>query len=431
MGLFSEIVVVTSQTHQAQVQDHLKSCHITLPVQIICEPCRKNTAPAIALAMAAILSQSPDAHNEVICVFPSDHRISDTDLPLLAQNMELAGTLAQSGSIVTFGIIPTQPETGYGYIQVDQPVDISTWSERCHFPVSRFVEKPPLETAITYIQSQKYLWNSGMFAFTPTVMLDELARHCPEIYRPITEKSYPAVLAAFDQMPSVSIDYAVMEHTHRAQVIPLNMGWTDLGSWESVFQCLPKTLDNNLLMGLDATSFHNMDASHNLCFSTNPGKHVAAVDIHNLIIVDTPHALLIAQQGQSQRIKNLEQPLLHPNIDTKHHDWGHLTIEWHGAYETSPAKNDVCLVRLVIHPNQQIIFPNHSGALKALNVMSGAIHCKQTQEHYHPGDTIILTSDMVLETGSPPTTLFYVALTSFLEYPVMAPSKDDARLVSR
>lgn len=307
------------------------------------EPIGRNTAPAIALACFAL---DPE---EIVLVTPSDHLIKDEAAYLEA--VAKAQKLAEEANLVTFGITPKYPETGFGYIEADGENVLS------------FKEKPDVITAQSYLDAGNYYWNSGMFCFKAGVFLEELKKHSPEIY----EASFQAYnnakmdgmirISHEDMMaiPEDSIDYAVMEKSDKVKVVPSDIAWSDLGSFES--------LDEEI------ESSHNVisiDSSNNLVIST---KQVATIDVQDLVIIDTPDALLISKKGSSQKVKEVVKQLKEknselPNIHvTAHRPWGTYTIlDESDGYKVK---------RIVVKPSKRLSLQKHHHRSEHWIVVSG------------------------------------------------------------
>ena len=260
---------------------------------LLLEPEGRNTAPAIALAAIEIMKQD---YTGVMLVLASDHVIQKESA--FHEAVEQAMPAVEKGQLVTFGIVPHTPETGYGYIKSGDTVHSYAKT------VEAFVEKPDLETAQQYIDSGDYLWNSGMFMFKASRYVDALKKHAPEIYNACESAMNGASLDldfirpdrdAFIACPDDSIDYAVMEKTSSAVVIPLDAGWSDVGSYAALWDVSDKTAQNNVCKG-DVIS---VDTTNSYLHSEN--KLIATVGIDNLVVVDTSDAILVAQKDQVQK----------------------------------------------------------------------------------------------------------------------------------
>lgn len=269
--------------------------------RIILEPCGRNTAPAIALAAIKLATAGQDP---LLLILAADHRIADVDA--FHASIKTAIPLAEAGKLVTFGIVPTAAETGYGYIQQGEQLSDTA------FTVNRFVEKPDADTASDYVQSGQYFWNSGMFLFRASRYLEELAAHRPDILascqRAALGKAYDLLFTrvdaeAFAACPDESIDYAVMENTADAVVVGLDAGWSDIGSWSALWDISDKDAQGNAVQG-DVLAHDSRNtlirAEHRL---------VATLGVEDLVIVETKDAVLVAHKDRVQEIKALVEKL--------------------------------------------------------------------------------------------------------------------------
>jgi mannose-1-phosphate guanylyltransferase/mannose-6-phosphate isomerase len=304
-------VVVCNAAHRELVAGQLREIGVRARA-IVLEPEGRNTAPAIGIA-ALIAAQSaagqassetsgPPRDNPVLLVLPADHVIADAVAFRAAVGRAVEA--ARAGRLVTFGIVPTAPETGYGYIE--QGADEGGWHA-----VARFVEKPDLATAEAYLASGRFLWNSGMFVFGAATFLAELARTAPAIHAACAEACAGAKVdgeclrlgAGFLASPSDSIDYAVMEKTGRAAVVPLAAGWSDVGSWQALHAALAGDAGANVLRG-NATT---LDAGGNLVVAA--ARRIALLGVDDLVVVDAGEAVLVARKDRSQDVKELLQQI--------------------------------------------------------------------------------------------------------------------------
>jgi mannose-1-phosphate guanylyltransferase/mannose-6-phosphate isomerase len=290
-----EPIVVCNEAHRFTVAEQLRTVAIR-PCGILLEPIGRNTAPAVALAALKAMSIDPQA---TLIVAPADHVIRDARR--FQQAAEVAAGLAGNGKLVTFGIVAHAPETGYGYIRRGE-------GEGPSYPVAQFIEKPPLDVAQQFVASGDYFWNSGMFVFKAGRYLEELAAFAPDILD-ASKAAFEAAKtdldfmridkAAFEKCRSDSIDYAVMEKTRDAVVLPLDAGWSDVGSWSSLCDALPADEEGNVLQG-DVLVHDTHD-----CYVHSTSRLVAAVGMDDHIIVETKDAILVAPKDRVGDVKDL------------------------------------------------------------------------------------------------------------------------------
>lgn len=314
-------IVVCSEAHRFMVAQQLAETNIDKG-QILLEPVAKNTAPAIALA--AIQAQKVD-EDAILVVLPADHHISDMKAFRTALQIAIEG--AKSGSIVTFGVVPTKPETGFGYIKASTSLN----DKDTLLSVDEFVEKPDSSTASCYVESGEYYWNSGMFVFEVKTFLDELDKFHPTM-RGLCESALNEAVSDLDfvrvaethfsQCESISIDYAVMERSKKVALVPLNAGWSDIGNWDALAESLKKEGESNVIVGdvLLEETFNS--------FVYAEQKLITTLGVHDLVIVDTDDALLIAHRDRVQDIKTFPQHLKklgrteHLHHRRVHRPWG-------------------------------------------------------------------------------------------------------------
>ena len=264
----------------------------------ILEPVGRNTAPAVAIAAALLMDQSGD--DPVMLVLPADHLIQDVERFHTCLNTAVEA--AERGALVTFGIEPTRPDTGFGYIQADRATNETA------LPVIRFAEKPDLNTAESFLAEGGYYWNSGMFVWKASTILNEMQQHMPDLWAVLEsmrgrwqqgEAWQEVIRHGFAEMPSISIDYGVMEKSDRVVLVPCDIGWSDVGSWDAVYEVSDHDANGNALAG-DVLSF---DCKNSLIRSES--KLLAAVDLEDVIVVETPDAILLTKRGESQRVREI------------------------------------------------------------------------------------------------------------------------------
>ncbi len=282
--------VVCGAAHEREVARHLEAIGIPAAGRIFPEPLGRNTGPAVLRACLEILREVPDA---VLGIFPADHVIARREA--FHEALSRAMALAASGRIVAFGIRPRYPETGYGYIEAE--------AEKTEAPpIRRFVEKPDLDTARRYVAAGTFFWNSGMFALRASTAVEEFRRHAPELIallEPLCRR--PASIAGPDyaRLPDVSFDVAVMEKTTRGVVLPVDLGWSDIGSWKSLYDFLPKNAAGNVLDG-DVLARH----AHG-CLVLGRSRLIAVNRIENLVVVETPDSLFVSDLDSSRDVKEI------------------------------------------------------------------------------------------------------------------------------
>lgn len=309
-----DIVIVTNERYIFHVQAELKIINAQ-EAHIITEPMGKNTAPAIALAQSYCQDILQCDDDEILFVSPSDHLIKPIDAfqDLIRNAQDVA-----KDNIVTLGIKPTKPETGYGYIEAEKNSDLAK-------KVISFKEKPDLATAKEYIASGNYYWNGGMFMFSIATMQAELAKYMPAIID-IIKNGYRYAVDNFVNMPDISIDYAVAEKSQKMMMIPMeNIYWNDIGSFDAIAEVLSDK-DKNVFKG---------DILAENCTDTmiiGDTRLIAGIDLENLMIIDTPDALLVAKKGESQKVKNIVNKLKQnkrkeakENV-TMYRSWGKYTL---------------------------------------------------------------------------------------------------------
>jgi mannose-1-phosphate guanylyltransferase/mannose-6-phosphate isomerase len=291
-------LIICNEAHRFLVAEQARAISIE-PLAIVLEPAGRNTAPAVAAG--AWLADSL-ANDPLLLVLPADHVILDAAAFAAAVGVAMAA--ARAGHLVTFGVVPDKPETGYGYIARGE--DRGGWYE-----VERFVEKPDLRTAQAYVDSGRYYWNSGMFLFAASTFLRELAVHAPDMVDPtrravaraLVESDFTRLDAAFLESPSSSIDYAVMEKTDRAAVVPLAAGWSDVGSWPALHDVLQKDTNGNVAVG---------DVLLEQCtrsYVASSGRTVAAIGLDDVVIIETADAVLVMARENAQDVKKIVDAL--------------------------------------------------------------------------------------------------------------------------
>lgn len=302
-------LVITNEQHRFIVAEQLRQID-QLRDNIILEPCGRNTAPAIALSAFSALKRN-EQEDPLLLVLAADHII--TKEKIFCDAIQKAIPIAENGSIVTFGIVPEYAETGYGYIERDTDVlSLSNVAEDEFYRVKNFVEKPDRLTAEKYISSGNYFWNSGMFMFKASAYLEELKKYRPDIYsicEQVVSSSYRDLdfirlpEEIFKDCPAESIDFAVMEKTDRCIVCPVDIGWSDVGSWQSLWDISDKTHTGDVCKG-DVLTYNT---KNNYIYSES--ALVAAVGVEDVVIVQTKDAILVSKKSDVQDVKKIVEML--------------------------------------------------------------------------------------------------------------------------
>ena len=351
-------IVVCNNDHRFMVAEQLHELDIS-SANIILEPIGRNTAPA--LAISALQAQAT-GEDPILLVLAADHVIED--IPAFHQAIETAKIQAEAGLLVTFGIVPTSPNTGYGYIQASEKNVTSS--------VKRFVEKPDLATATEYVDSGSYYWNSGMFMFKASTLITELENYAPDILANCREALSKGVkdldfirldADAFSNCRSESIDYAVMEQTNKAVVVPLDAAWNDVGSWSSLWECAEQDENNNVLQGdvmIDDVQNSYIHSEHRL---------VSVLGVDNIVVVETADAVMVASKESAQNVKNIVNRLVDDQRDEAenhrlcYRPWGH--------YDSIDAGQRFQVKRITVNPGASLSLQMHHHRAEHWIVVTG------------------------------------------------------------
>jgi mannose-1-phosphate guanylyltransferase/mannose-6-phosphate isomerase len=373
-------IVVSNLEHRFMVAEQLREAGQS-PSAIILEPIGRNTAPAIAVAALEAVSKD---ENPVLLVLPADHVI--TNVAAFHNAVATGVGQALSGKLATFGIVPTGPETGYGYIKAGDGLRVNGKESGC-FRVERFVEKPDRTTADRYLTSGDYYWNSGMFLFTAQRYLDELERVAPEMLAACREayakagrdKDFTRLHAeSFASCPSDSIDYAVMEKTAGAVVIPLDAGWSDVGSWSALWEIGERDANNNVIKG--DVLLHGVKDS----YISAENRLVAAVGVEDHVIIETADAVLVARKDRVQDVKAIVNQL---NAQGRKESVTHRKVyrPW-GTYQSVDADDRFQVKRITVNPGASLSLQMHHHRAEHWIVVKGTASVSK-------GDEVILLSE--------------------------------------
>jgi len=368
-------IIVCNDNHRFMVAEQLRAIGLTAH-SILLEPVGRNTAPAVAVAAMAAVSpgkgRERDPSDPMLLILPADHVIGRVDV--FREAVQVAFQEADEGRLVTFGVVPHSPETGYGYIRREPGPGPA-------YPVQRFVEKPALEAAQEYVESGEYYWNSGMFMFRATVVLDELRRFSPAIY----DSCVQAMMAAqrdldfvrlpakeFGECPSDSIDYAVMEKTRLASVVPLDAGWSDVGSWSALHRAIPANAAGNVEIG-DVLSIDTHDS-----YLHSTSRLVAAVGLQGHIVVETKDAVLVVPKERVQDVKLVVNEL---KRQSRYEHTLHREVfrPW-GSYDSTDSGERFQVKRLIVKPGASMSLQLHHHRAEHWIVVSGTARITRGEE---------------------------------------------------
>lgn len=359
-----KIFVITSDKHYWIAEEHLDE--IGIEANIITEPTSKNTAPAIALGLRHV------EENQSVLILPSDNKIEDNDsFQTFVKNIYEY----TKDYIITFGIKPTYPETGYGYIELGEIISNNIYK------VNRFVEKPDETKAREYISSNKYLWNSGMFFSSKSVLLEEFNKFDKTLYDIATQESIDIFLKAKD----ISFDYAIMEHTDRGLCAKFDMHWSDVGSWACVYDELPKDEHQNAKIG---DGYIAIKSNRNLILSEN--RLVVSVGIDNIILVDTADVTLVLNKNHAQDIKYVFNILKSQN--DKRADESNISYKPYGYYITLEERENFKIRKLVLKPKKNISKQMHHHRAEHWIVLKGTakVTIDNTEKYFHENESFFV-----------------------------------------
>lgn len=350
-------IVICNNDQRFMVADQVQD--IGIEAEIILEPVARNTAPAIVIAALKSLEISPDA---IIAVFPADHLVRDS--LQFSESLRAAIDVAQQGKLVTFGVVPTRPETGYGYIKSEE--------EQGLLRVAAFVEKPNLEKAEEYVRSGSYYWNSGMFVFSAKSLIAQI-----ELYQPAMLTHCRDALANgvkdldffrlnegdFAQCANLSIDYAVMEKTSQAYMVPLSAQWSDVGSWQALWEVGDKDANENVFFG-DVIA-----ESSQGCYVSCDGRLVALVGVKDLVVVETADSVLVAHKDSSQDVKKIVDSL---KAESRSEFLSHREVHrpW-GSYDLVDTGNRYQVKRITVKPGASLSLQMHHHRAEHWVVVAG------------------------------------------------------------
>ena len=379
--------IVCGEEHFHETARHMAEIGVQAKGKIIREPCGRNTAPAILLAILNILKIDPDA---VLCVFPADHVIRD--VKSFHKKLKTAINLAEAGYIVTFGIKPNYPETGYGYIEGSKKIFDEALA------IKRFVEKPDKATAKKYVKAGNFYWNSGMFTFKASVMLDEFKTFQPKLLKKMEElvsTKDKIIKERYQQLPDVAFDYAIMEKTEKGVVLPSDFGWSDIGSWKSLYDFLPKDKNNNVIDG-DVIAKDTKN-----CFIMGHERLIATNHLDNMVVIETPDSVFVSDIVNSRDVKSIVAQLKekgrkeYHEHKTVHHPWGILTV--------LEEKDDYMIAKLIVYPGSIFQIKVDGSMFKHLIVIKGLAKIKSARQTLllNKGESTVISKNDPAELENP------------------------------
>ncbi|TWH45263.1 mannose-1-phosphate guanylyltransferase/mannose-6-phosphate isomerase [Sporomusa sp. KB1] len=397
----SDIVVVTNKEYTHHVKTELATCGAS-SAHILLEPVARNTAPAIALAARFCQDELGAVAEEVLFITPADHIIQPVDI--FIKNVRQAVELAAQDKVVTLGIKPNKPETGYGYIQAGKSLGTA-------YQVDSFREKPDKETAKQYLAAGNYYWNSGMFAFTTGHIMEEFREHVPEIYQ-LVSAPLVEVIRNFDSMPSISIDYAVAEKSLQVVMVPLTANWNDIGSWDAIYDVLEKDHSGNALQG-DCLP---INCSNTLMLGRN--RLIAGIGLEDVLVVETDDVIVVAKRGESQKVKDVVAELKargRREVDehtTMYRPWGSYTVLGEGTgYK---------MKKIMVAPGQQLSLQLHYHRSEHWIVIGGTakVTIGEQEQMVHVNESVYIppsTKHRLENPGRIPLEIIEVQNGSYLE----------------
>lgn len=350
-----DIIVITNNDYKFHVKSELDSLFDAgnpLPItNMILEPESRNTAPAIALAVKYCLEELGCSNEEVLFILPCDHIIKPAEK--FSEHMRQAEEMAKRGYIVTFGIKPTRPETGFGYIKVYREAVTHGqvfMSGQDFFKVERFTEKPDTETAQNYLKEGTYYWNAGIFAFQIGLILEEFARCAPAIAAAF-DLTLDEFKAQFSGMPNISFDYAILEKTDKLITLPAKVYWNDIGSWDALYEVLEKDDNGNVKTGDIVT----IDTKESMIIGDK--RLIATIGLSDSLVIETGDALLVAKRGQTQKVKGIVDRL---TLEARKEASEHITTyrPW-GSYTVLEEGERYKIKRVVVNPGEKLSLQKH------------------------------------------------------------------------
>lgn len=411
-GRYEPLTILCNNDHRFLIQNEIENAGGRAN-PILLEPVARNTAPAITVAALHLMEQSPDA---ILAVMPSDHVIGDTDA--FSEAIAKAAAIASEGRLVLFGIRPTAPKTEYGYIRAASPNYAA--GEHGSFDVEAFVEKPDLARAEQYLSDGRYFWNSGIFILHARTFLEEVERLAPEIIEPARAALAGAQpdlgflrldASAYAQCPNISIDYAVMEKTSKAVMVPFESGWSDVGSWSSMWDVAERDADGNAVKG-DALLW---DTTNSYIHSER--SLISTIGVEDLIIVQTPDATLVSKKDRAQDVGKIVAKL--KNANRREHEQHVRNYRPWGHFETLNIGPRFQVKLLHVKPGGKLSLQMHHHRSEHWIVVKGTakVTCEETEKLVCENESVYISATQwhrLENPGKVPLELIEVQLGSYL-----------------
>lgn len=412
-----QIYIITNRSYYYEVKKQIAKFKIP-DANIILEPEGKNTAPAIGLGARLISRINPDA---ILLALPSDHYIKD--IAKFRRYLKKAIVYAEKNFLVTIGVKPTNAETGYGYIKISRKMQAAS-VQSSGYKVERFIEKPSLKAAKKYIASNKYFWNGGMFVWKASVFMEEVKRYLPNLHSQLLSiRAQNDIARVWPKIKPISVDYGVMEHSKKIVLIPANFYWTDLGSWDALDEVLPKDRFGNIILAdlLDCDS-------KGICAFSRGNRLIATVGLKDLIIVDTPDALLVCNRHKAQDVKKIVEKL---KSNKRKEHIVHMTDKrpW-GSYTILQVGNGFKIKLVEIDPKKRLSLQSHRKRAEHWVVVSGSakVTYGKTIKFVRSNQSIYIPRGMIHRLENPvtrPLKIVEVQTGSYLEEDDIKRLEDD------
>ena len=366
------IFIVTNRHHMDQIKYQIKDID---KVHFIIEPSAKNTAPAIGLAAFELMAIDPQG---IMCVLPADHIIKDEQM--FSAAIRFASRVAEEGYLTTIGIKPNRPETGYGYIEAGNEIGISNGNGDLQvFNVKRFIEKPHIEKARRFFKEERFLWNSGIFVWKISTIIKELSKYLPSVFEALEnvysgkhEDKNHGLKDAYAKIESVSIDYGVMEKSDRVAVIPVDLGWSDVGSWTALDEISPKDANGNIITG----NVVDIDSKDSILYASD--RLVATIGLKDMIVVDTADATLVCGKDRAQDVKKVVEEL--KKRGAEEHVTHRTVIRPWGSYTVLEKGDRYKIKKIVVNPGAKLSMQMHYHRSEHWVVVSGTARVTRGDE---------------------------------------------------